>query len=170
MSMGISSCEKIGSLFDVEFDTDLQGDLDVAVQEQVKKSVAAYGFEASATVDPLSDDDIKEYVDNIKSFDVNDVIVEVLSVNKDEVVFKSGTYFYVADGSSEVRWTLGNDWTVTEGTQITLEDAGDLYAAVAEMLDKKGAFTVGTAGECSDTDVFVTLRIGIDTHVTAKPL
>ena len=58
-----------------------------------------------------------------------------------------------------------------EGTVITLEDlGGKVYKGVEDILDRMGQFTVGAVGECTETDVYITLRIGIETKVTANPL
>jgi hypothetical protein len=169
LTAGLSSCEKIKSIFDVDFDTTLSGNLDIDIQDALK-STNSYTFKKTATVNPLDDEDIAEYIDNIKEFAVNEVIVEVLYVSAGNVVFKKGTTFSVFDNNSKVTWTLGSDWDVTEGTQLTLEDVGDVYKAVVDILDKKGSFSVGAEGESSETGVFVTLKIGIDTKVTANPL
>lgn len=170
LAAGISSCEKIKSIFDVDFDTTLSGDLDIDIQEPVTKSTNNYEFEAFADIDPLDDEDIAEYVDNIKSFAVDGVVAEVVYVNKENVVFKQGTFFVISDSNTEVKWTLSSDWTIMEGTEITLEDAGDIYKSVADILDKKGTFKVGVSGVSSETGVYITIRIGIDTKVTASPL
>jgi len=167
---GIFSCEKIKSIFDVEIDTTLSGNLDIDIQESAKKSAAGYDFESSATINPLDDEDIAEYTDKIKEFQVNGVEVEVIYVNKGDVVFESGTAFYISDMSNTITWTLSGDWDVMEGTTLSLEDMGDVYQAVADILDKKETFTVGAVGTCSQTDVYITLKMGIDTKVIANPL
>lgn len=170
LTAGLSSCEKVKSIFDVDFDTTLSGNLDIDIQDNPLKSTDNYTFKKSATVNPLDDEDIAEYIDNIKEFAVNGVFVEVLYVSTGNVIFREGTTFSVYDSNSTVTWTLGSDWNVTEGTKLTLDDVGDVYTAVAEILDKKGSFTVGAEGVSSETGVFITLKIGIDTKVTANPL
>lgn len=170
LTAGLSSCQKIKSIFDVEFDTTLSGDLDIDIQEPVKKSVDSYVFESWADVDPLEDDDIAEYQEKIKDFDVKTVLAEVLYINKGGVTFYSGTSFIIKDDLDEISWTLADDWAVEEGTTITLGDIGDIYKSVGNVLSRKKKFKVGAVGTCSETGVSITLRIGIDTKVTANPL
>ena len=171
MTSGLSSCEKIRSIFDVEFKTTLNGDLEIDIQDmEVLKSAEVYAFQAETSVDPLDDEDIADYIDNIKEMNVNDVILSVEYVNKQDVVFKSGTYFRIADHTSEVTWTLSGDWPITEGTEITLEDLGGTYDALEKILDRKKVFTISTEGTCTVTNVFIVIRLGIDTKVTASPL
>ena len=170
IAAGFTSCEKIKSIFDVEVDTTLEGDIDIDIQEQAKKSTENYTFSSSATIDPMSNSDIEENVDKIKEFAVNGVEAEVVFVNKPDVVFKAGTSFSIYDGTDNVTWTLSSDWPVVEGTVLNLDDGGGIYDAIADILDRKGVFTVSAQGECSETDVFITIRIGIDTTVTGNPL
>ena len=170
LTAGLSSCEKIKSIFDVEFETTLSGDLDIDIQESARKSTNSYEFQTWSDVDPLDDDEIAEYIDNIKDFAVDRVVAEVIFVNKGSVLFESGTTFSISDNTGTVSWTLGSDWEIVEGTEITLEDVGGVYKAVADILNKKGAFQVGAEGVCSETGVSITIRIGIDTKVTASPL
>ncbi|MCK4746192.1 MAG: hypothetical protein KAT15_04115 [Bacteroidales bacterium] len=170
LTAGLSSCEKIRSIFDVEFDTTLSGDLDIDIQEDALKSTNNYEFHSSATVNPLDDEDIEEYIDNIKDFAVNGVVAEVVYVNKGNVVFKQGTSFSIYDSNDKITWTLGGDWEIAEGTKITLDDISGVYEAVADILDKKGTFMVGADGVSSETDVSITIRLSIDTKVTANPL
>jgi hypothetical protein len=170
LAAGLSSCEKIKSLFDVEFESELSGNLLVNVAELQKKSTDAYSFSASATIDPLSDEDIEEYVDNIKEIDVDGIIAEVTSVNKDNVVFKAGTFFTIKDDMNVVTWTLSSDWPIVVGTTLALEDLGGVYDAVSEILDRKEVFEIGVEGECSETGVSIVISLGINSTITATPL
>lgn len=170
LTAGLSSCEKIKSIFDVEFDTTLSGDIDIDIEESALKSTNSYKFQKWADVDPLDDDDIAEYIDNIKDFAVNGVIAKVIYVDKANVLFKSGTTFHISDNIDKVSWTLGSDWAVEEGQELPLKDGAGVYEAVANILKKKSAFKIGAEGVCSETNVSITLRIGIDTKVTASPL
>lgn len=167
---GLASCKKIKGLFDVEFDTTLSGNVDIDIQDPVVKSTNDYDFEAFKNVDPTDDPDIEEYLENIKEFAVSGVVAEVLNVSKEGVIFKSGTSFIVADNNSEVSWTLSEDWEVFNGTTLNLEDMGGVYDAIEEILDKKASFKVGVTGTSTETGVFITIKIGIDTEVTANPL
>lgn len=166
----LSSCESIKSIFDVEFETTLSGDLYIDVQESVKKSTEAYSFSASAFIDPLADPDIEEYIDNIREINVDGIIAEVESVNKDNVVFKAGTFFTISDTTSTVTWTLASDWPIEVGTQLTLDNMGGVYDAVNEILEKKEVFDIAVQGECTETGVSVVISLGINSTVIANPL
>jgi len=170
LTASLSSCEKIKGLFDVEFETTLSGDLDIEIQESAIKSTAIHKFEKYAVVDPFADDDIAEYDENIKDFAVEGVLAKVTFVSKKNVVFYSGTTFSISDNKGGVDWILENDWPIEQGTELTLKDLNKVYLEVEKILNRKGEFTVGAKGECSEEGVSITLRIGIDTKVTASPL
>jgi len=93
LTAGLSSCEKIRSIFDVEFDTTLSCVMDIDIQEPVVKSTNSYEFQTSVNVDPMDDEDFAEDIDNIKDIAVEGVVVEVLFVSKENVMFESGTFF-----------------------------------------------------------------------------
>ncbi len=170
LAAGLSSCEKIKGLFDVEFDTTLSGDLEIDIQESAAKSTADYTFDTYATINMFDDEDIAEYDENIKQITVSGVVAEVIYVNKENVVFKSGTVLSISDNNNLVKWTMEGDWSIVEGTKLKLEGLGDIYEAVEDILNKKGQFEVGAKGECSETGVSIVLRIGIDIKVIANPI
>lgn len=171
LAAGLSSCEKIKGLFDVEFETTLSGDLDIYIQPSVMKSTASHKFEKYAIVNMFDDIDIAEYDENIRYFEVNGVVAEVISVDKENVVFKSGTILSIYDDTDGAEWTMLDDWPIVKGTKLTLKDiGGEVYQKVKTILDKKGEFKVGAEGESTEDNVHITLRIGIDTKVIANPL
>ncbi len=177
LTAGLSSCEKIKSIFDVEIETTLSGDLDIDIQESAMKSTNSYEFESSALIIPTDDEDIDEYSGNIKDFAVDGVLAEVLSVEienleLESVVFEKETFFYIKDNLDSAAWKKGSDWEIVEGTVFTLEDLGNIYNVVEDILNRnmEGQFTVGVDGVCSETGVSIVIRLGIKTTVTANPL
>lgn len=177
LTAGLSSCEKIKSIFDVEIETTLSGDLDIDIQESAMKSTNSYKFKSSDLIIPTDVEEIDEYSGNIKDFAVDGVLAEVLSVEKDNqeiesVVFEKETFFYIKDNLDSAVWAMGSDWEIVEGTVFKLEDLGKIYNVVEDILNRniEGQFTVGVDGVCSETGVFITIWLGIETTVTANPL
>jgi hypothetical protein len=171
LSISITSCEKIKSIFDVEFDTTLEGYLFIDVNESLQKSTASYSFYQETFVDPLQDEDIAEYEENIKKIKVTNVIATITDVNKPDVVFLKGTRITVK-GSTTVTWTLEDEWPIVVGDEIVLGDdvSVKIYKAVTEMLSDKESLTIIAQGDCNQKEVYVSLKVGIDVEVTASPL
>lgn len=170
LSAGLTSCEMVRGWFEVEFDTTLSGDLDIDVQESAKKSTNSHGFQASATLSLLDDKEIEKYEANINEIEVTGIVAEVTYLSTASVIFSSETAFTISDGSSSANWTLGSDWTVFEGAEMSLEDMGGTYNLVKGILDKHGEFEISTVGKCSEAGVSITIRIGIDAIIKASPL
>jgi hypothetical protein len=170
ISMLLASCDSIESLFDVDFKTTLSGDLNINVQEPGKKAAEAYPFDTLVYIDPADDEEIQEYLEKIVNVTADSIIAEVVSVNKDDVVFLSGTSITISGDESSATWTIMNDWPIVVGTTVKLEDVGGLYDVVSDILTNLTEFEVSITGTCSQTGVTVTIRIDIDTTVTGNPL
>jgi len=164
--LAMASC----SLLDVKVDTEFNGDLDIQVEEPVMKATDDTDFYAEKDINPRDDEDVNEYSDKIEEFDVTEVIATVLSVNKDGVIFREGTEFSIWNETHTATWTLGSDWSIEPGTEVTLDDLGDIYGTVADILGSLEVFWVSADGTCNETDVTIKLRIGISTTVIANPL
>jgi hypothetical protein len=169
LAAGMVSCESIKGLFDVDFDTTLSGTLNVNVQEQVKKAVG-YPFGTSAKMNPMDDPDIADYADKIVDVTAKGIVAEVVAVNKDNVVFYQGSSFTLWDNADSVYWEISEDWPIVVGTTLTLKDLGGAYDDVSTILSKKQEFYIKTQGTCSQTGVFIEIRIDIETTVTGNPL
>ena len=174
---GLSSCEKIKSLADVEFDVTLTGDIDIDVEDVVKKSSAApFDFTAYGYIDPYENDDIWEYEEEIKGFSINDVVAKVVSVEDelgdpvDNVVFLQGTYIEVWDDVAEIRWTFPADFPVEVGYTVTLQDLGESWKILAGMLNRLSLIEIEMDGQCNTNNVYIVIQLGVDAKVTANPL
>jgi hypothetical protein len=177
IAMGLSSCEKIKSLADVKFDVTLTGDIDIAVEDVVKKSSAApFDFEAYGYIDPYENDDIWEYEEEIKSFDVNGVVLRVVAIEDEMgnplngVVFLQGTYIKIYDSMAEITWNFASDFTLVEDFEVTLEDLEDHWKIIEGMLGRLSWIDIEMVGQCNTNNVYVTLQLGVSSKVTANPL
>lgn len=170
LSAGLTSCEMVRGWFEVEFDTTLSGDLDIDIQESAKKSTNDHDFQASTKLNLLDDEEIEKYEANITEIEVTGIVAEVTYLSTSSVIFRGETSFSISDSSSSVEWTLGNDWTIFEGAEISLEDMGGTYDLVKGILDKHGEFQVSTVGKCSEAGVSIVITIGIDAIIKASPL
>jgi len=167
LTVSLNSCESIKSLFDVEIDTTIEGELSFVTDENDLKSTEDVGFSSSATVHVLNDDTY-EYEDNIEGFMTSDVTIEVMAVDSSDVILRSGTNFGMENINAGYVWTLTTDWPIEPGLSLTLDAAS--YDAIDDILDDKVDFTISTLGTCNKGGVHITLRFGIETRVVATPL
>ncbi len=167
---GISSCEMIKGWFDVEFETTLSGDLNINIEESEKKSTNEYFFQSLGTVNPLDDEQIAEYKDHIREIEVTRITAEVIDLNMDSVVFMEGTTFSIVSGSNITEWSLGNDWTIVDTTEIWLVDNDGAYGQVEDMVAAQEEFNVGVTGVSKEAGAFLTMQIVIETLIAAEPI
>ena len=167
LTVSLSSCESIRSLFDVEIDTTIEGELSFVTDENELKSTADVGFSASATVHVLNDDTY-EYEDNIKDFMTSDVTIEVLAVDSSDVILRDGTSFTIENANAGYIWTLTSDWPIEAGFTLTLDKAS--LDVIDDILEDMIDFTMSTAGTCNKGGVHIELRYGIETTAVATPL
>jgi hypothetical protein len=166
LSAGLTSCEKVRSLFDIEVDTTIEGDLNIDVDATEKKSTASFGFNESITVEVLNDD-LYEYEDQIKDFVVSGVTATVESISESGVELLAGTKFTISNANYTVVWTLGSAWPISVGTSLNLEDAG-LWDMVEDILNDKIPFTMSAVGESNKGGVSALIRLGVETTVTVN--
>lgn len=169
-SFGVSSCEMIGGWFDVDFETTMSGDLNIVVEESAKKANNEYWFQSLVTLNPLDDEQIAEYKDNIKEIVVTKIYAEVLEMNKDSVKFREGTIFSIVNSGVFTEWTLGNDWNIVDTTEIRLVDLDGAYGEVENILEFQDEYDIGVTGVCSESGVSMTIRVNIQTKIAAKKL
>lgn len=167
----ITSCEKIKGWFDVEGESSLSTNLYIDIMESSMKSTNSFDFYEEAFINPLADEDIAEYEENIKKIEATKIAAKVTSVNKENVIFEKGTKIAVK-GSVYVEWTLAEPWNVTVGDVISLDDEQtlNLYQKVTGMLTNLETLTIIADGTCNQEGVSVTLEVGIDIKYTANPL
>jgi len=165
-----TSCESIKSVFDVEVETTLSGDLDIDVEEPAVKSAGDTYFEANTVIDPMTDEQVEKYADNIKQIRADNIAATVIDSNLDGVIFREGMTITMGNGDKSVTWRTGNEYAIVPGLEFILPDTGGLYNAVSDILTAKEMITVSCTGYCNKTGVKVKLRTFIETTVIANPL
>ncbi len=169
ITASLSSCESIKGIFDVEVDTTIEGEMDILTDGTALKSANDYGFNESITVAVLNDD-LSEYEDKIQSFKISNVIIEVLSVDTEDVVFLPGTIFTISNGvNTSVSWEISTDWPVEQGSMLDLLDSG-LFAGVETILDERVDFTISAVGSSNKGNVHATIQVSIEVTVVANAL
>jgi hypothetical protein len=170
LTAGLTSCEEIKSIFDIEIDTTLTGTLDFDIEDSSLKAAKSIPFDKYKEIDPKNDEEIEEYLDKIVRFELNDVVVVVKSLSVEPVTLEAGTEFIIRDKSVTYSWELLTNWVINVGDELTLENVAEQYKKVAEMMDKKEKFEVGIDGTSPNSGVTIVLDMQLDTKVIANPL
>ncbi len=167
---GMMSCEKLKSVADVEFDTAMSTDLDIAVEQATKSTPAGYSYTAEATIDPTSDPEVKKYADKIKKYQVTSLKVVVTGVSESGVTLGQGTWFRISDKSNSAQWVLPGDFDVTVGKSYTLGNENGQWDNVQQILGRNAEFDVASEGTANKNNITIKLEVSIGAKVTANPL
>jgi hypothetical protein len=163
-------CEKIKSLADVHFDTDLIADLNILIPGESKKSLSAenYSFSESVTVDPREDPDIDKYFDKLKGYDVQEVTATVKSISGGPVTIITGT-LTVTSSDGKASWSV-SEFVVQQGASLTFGNEEGQWDTINKILNGKKKFTVSITGVADKPGVSFLLSVDISVKVTANPL
>jgi len=166
----LASCDKIESLADVHFDTNLIADLNVAVSGESKKSTVteSYYFNESVSVDPKDDPDIEEYFDKLKGYKVNDVTGTIKSVTGGPVTITNAT-LRISSGDISASWDIP-EFVVEKGASLTLGNDEGQWDDLQKVLNEKKLFTVSVEGHADKGGVVFLLSVDMAVTVTANPL
>lgn len=161
-SIIFSGCNKVKELADVTFTATYDANLDVVVPATRNAS-----FETETTIDPTSDEEVQKYIDNIKSFNVQQVTAEVIAISKDVTLVTSD--LTVFNTNYTAAWHMEN-LPLSVGATIALGNEDGQWTTVNQIFEDKTAFTVKLVGETDEGDVTFTLKITMTTQITANPL
>jgi hypothetical protein len=157
--IAFTSCEKL----DVDFDADYKTTLNINSQKSTAGS-----FSESATIDPLSNDDMAKYANKIKKIEVKEVIGVIKSINQ-PTVLETMQLSMTASGASPAVWTFSNVDLFT-GASLSIDNSTGQFDNMQQILNKKEVFTVAAVGSTAGDNVQFSLEITIKTTVTANPL
>ena len=164
----ISACKKVGDLTEVKFDAEFKADLNCEVPPDSFKSGINGAFSASETIDPLADPNVEKYLDKIKSWNVESVTAEILSVSKEGVNLLNADLKVFSEAHTAL-WNMSNIPLVV-GQQATLDNGNGQWDAINSILGEKKVFNVTVNGATDKDDVTFVIRVIIKTKVTANPL
>ncbi len=164
IAFGFTGCEKLKDAADVTFDANYTTDLNINVAPGRDINGT---FSESATIDPTVNSDVQTYLNLIKSWEITGLTGEAMNVNNDFNLVTAT--FSVASADKSASWSFEN-LPVTEGTTLTLDNNDGQWDTINQILAEKQSFTVTFSGQTDTDDISFTLRVTIQSQVTANPL
>lgn len=168
MLVFISSCDKLKSLADVEFDANFESQMDIPIQPTALKSLPGT-FNKSVTIDPLSNADFLKYKEKIKNISIIGATIEVTELTPTPITV-NGT-LTASDTqtppSLSASWPINNE-VLTVGKKITLSNSQ--FATLQQIFNLKTPFTVTFAGQSSESQGTIKVKVTYKTKVKANPL
>lgn len=163
-----SSCEKLKSLADIEFDADFESQLDVAIQPTALKSTLG-AFNQAVTIDPLSNAEFQKYKDKIKDIHINSAEITITQLSPSPINLTTATLTASATNFQPASWTVNNE-TLTVGKVITLDNNQQQFNKLKAIINQKNPFEVRLQGSTNVDQGNFKAKIKFKTRVTANPL
>ena len=164
----LSSCDKVNDLADVTFDASLSTDISATSAGETRADTT-YAFGGSAIIDPTSDENINKYWDNLKSWNIQKVILKVKTISQNATMTEG--HLVVKDNNTEdILFTAdATDFPLTAGTVIMEVTSGDWAGTEAALMAQHSLF-VSLDGALDQPGVEVTFEFVVDSKITANPL
>lgn len=151
----LSSCSQLSDLLKVKVDTEFQITLPVTADSQPLKSAAVYPFSAQTTFNPLSQEDLAEYTNQIAAINLTDIMATVTAVSGNFILVDALLEISGKDQDGQdvsVSWTFAGV-TVTEGVMLALSNAAGEYTALSALLTGLGEISVSFSGHTNTPGV-----------------
>jgi len=156
-------CNKVKDLLDIKFDADFKIDMSVNTDD----SGLGFGyFNVEETVDPLSDEEVQKYIDNIKNWEIIDLKIKFNQVNPDFYMTEGIVKIYLDE--KEVSWLL-EDQQITPGSEFALGNEENQWNMVNEIINQKKPFKIKLTGKATPASNF-NLQLMVNSKITANPL
>lgn len=163
VSLIYAGCSKIENAADVEFDADYNTNLFADVPASGQKAA----FVAESKIDPLENDDVSKYINQIKNIEIQKITAEVVEINKEATLVSGNLDIYTS--SNKASWNLDN-LPLTKGAVLELNNTEGQWNTVKQIFAEKTSFDVKLTGNTNQGDLMFTLKVSIETKVTANPL
>lgn len=159
------SCDKVDDLNTVDFDATFSGDLD-CVTAGVKSNLLVPTFGGSAVIEPTSDPNVNIYLNNIKKYEIESVKATITSMSQENVTVTTA-YLLIKNFQHEAQWDFQNE-LLTTGKIITLGNENGQWDTVSDILLDGQELTILITGEADFSGVTFTIKVDIETKVTAN--
>jgi hypothetical protein len=164
-AMVMTGCDKVKNLNTVDFDATFAANLDCITAGQ-KSSLLVPTFSASAVIVPTEDPNVNIYLSNIQKYDIQSVKGTITSMSQENVTMTSAD-LTIYNFQYNAGWEFQNE-LLTVGKTLTLGNEKGQWDTVSQILKDGQEFTVLITGEADFSGVTVTIKIDIETKVTAN--
>ncbi len=156
------SCQQAEEPLDLKFTVDYEAEFNIDVPPVTGAKMDINGeFTETETIDPYSNHNYEQYINQINSVLVKDVNVEIISVSKDVTLLS--TKIHISNDNHSAIWETTN-LPIAVGTVLTLDNNSGQWEAIENMFKDKGIFIASIEGEADEDDVQFDLLLTIRTE------
>ncbi len=167
--MTFTSCDKIKSIADVKFEAEMSADIDATSASETLKATGLYAFSGSEVIDPTEDDDINEYWDMIKEWNIQKIIVTIKSIDEPAQLDHASLLLKDDNTGAELYSVEVHNLALQNGTKILEVTEAD-WTKLVNTLNSKHKIYAAIEGSIDKPSVHIIFRVKIYTKVTANPL
>jgi len=164
-SFFLTSCEKVKDLNTIDFDANFSENLE-CVTAGVKSNLLVPTFGASAVIEPTSDPNVNIYLNKIKEYEIESVKATITSMSQENVTVTTA-YLLIKNFQYQAQWDF-QDELLTTGKIITLGNENGQWDTVSDILKDGQELTILITGEADFSGVTFTIKVDIETKVTAE--
>jgi len=161
------SCEKIKDATTVDFDTNVELEVPVSIQQnnaKALKSAASYPFSESGTASLRDNPEIKDYLNLIKSIEIKSVVIKFSNLQPSEII---ETISVSATGVGTLA-TIKNV-TSANSTHTPAIDNAKLNQLAGQLKSSKSV-TLTVSGSTNSAPMTFYINTDFKIHVEASPL
>lgn len=164
-AFAFTSCDKIEDAVGVTINTEFEAPL-VAVPEG--KSAT---FNVSEVLDPSESKDLKDYLDKIKSIEITNIKIEVVSVTPAGIDLENAV-FTVTDNVSEAKFEYSTpaNTKLTEGLIFEVGNDHPQWAIINGIINDLHASTVTAVGSVNDEEFVIEFKLILSVKAIAEGL
>ena len=167
----IPRCDEVTQLADLDFPVTLSESIPVDAQDTQE-------YTSTIVLDATTDPDIKEYVNNIKSYEVTKLTfaIENYSSSVQGDINFSGYIGFGSKGSNQPAETCPANnipvtvWATTNKGMFELDNCTMLSNRIGQFLKNENAVKIYMSGTFTDAPVSFDLKVTATVKVTANPL
>lgn len=176
LSGAFTSCEKVAdelqNATEITVNTSLEAPI-VAVPDATKSVSDNSTFHGSYVLDLANNDDLKDYLDKIKSLELKGITVTVTSVVPEDLVdlsLVSGTFSIVDNvETSELFEKIKTDFSLVPNSSFTIGEADAGWENVQKIIESQHPSTVSASGVINNTNYTVTFTISFEVSAVVTP-
>lgn len=163
-SLAIAGCKEAKELLYVYFSADYETEIDITIPPG---TTVGGSFSIYDTIDPETNFDYSQYIDNITEVEIESLTAVFTSVSKN-VTLNTCT-FDVYNDNNLAKWEF-TDVPIEVGTELELNNDNGQWDEMVDIMFGKVPFVVHVYGTVDEDNVTFTIMFNIETNITATPL
>lgn len=161
-----TSCEKIKELADIDFDVTYESSsIDVTPEATTAKTQGNYKFEAEEIIEFASNEDVKKYLDEIKDFEVESLVLYFENVSES---FNVETLKFIMWNTKHSKEFTFLNQLIANNSELEISESD--FSEIVSILENLEDFRFKWQGDGCDKNSNFKVKAKLKVKITANPL